>query len=114
MTDHILEKLYDILQERKNSDGKDSYVASLYEGGSAKIAEKIREEAQEFIDEALLLESTPEDETARKNIREEAADLLFHNLVMLAHHDIEPKEILEILERRFGVSGHAEKARRET
>ncbi|MDH5722908.1 MAG: phosphoribosyl-ATP diphosphatase [Alphaproteobacteria bacterium] len=112
MRDHILEKLYDVLQERKNAEGETSYVASLYEGGSIKIAEKILEEAQEFIDEALLLDNAPNDGITQRNIRAEAADLLFHMLVMLAHHDVDPKDIFEVLEQRLGTSGHTEKASR--
>ena len=112
MSEHILDQLYKILQSRKNAGGDKSYVASLYEGGSPKIAEKVLEEAQEFIDEAYGLDKNPNDEGLQKNIRSEGADLLFHVLVMLAHHDIAPSDIFEILEQRFGISGHDEKASR--
>ncbi len=111
--DNILNVLYKVLMTRKGVNGQSSYVASLYEGGSDKIAEKILEEAQEFIDEALLLDNCPNDEDVQQNMCEEAADLLFHALVMLAHHDIEPKDIFAVLERRFGISGHEEKASRK-
>ena len=114
MSDHILDALYQVLLTRKNTAGEESYVASLYEKGSPKIAEKILEEAQEFIDEALLLDQNPDDADTKKNIRSEAADLLFHLTVMLAHHNISPTEVFDVLERRFGTSGHAEKARRCT
>ncbi len=109
---HILDQLYDILQDRKNAQGEKSYVASLYEKGTPKIAEKILEEAQEFIDEATLLDQDNTSPETQKNIRAEGADLLFHTLVMLAHHDVPPAEIFKILEDRFGVSGHNEKAAR--
>ena len=109
---HILDKLYDILQQRKNANAQGSYVASLYAGGTDKIAKKILEEAQEFIDEALLLDKDGEDFKTQKNMRNEAADLLFHMIVMLSHHNIPLSDIFETLEQRFGTSGHDEKAGR--
>ncbi|MGH1374966.1 MAG: phosphoribosyl-ATP diphosphatase [Alphaproteobacteria bacterium] len=112
MQENTLDKLYKILQERKNSDGKKSYVASLYEKGSPKIAEKILEEAQEVIDEALALDENPNAPELQKNIRSEAADLLFHLMVMLSHHDVPPQDVFDILNKRFGTSGHDEKASR--
>ncbi len=110
---HILDRLYEVLQERKNATGAESYVASLYDGGSSKIAEKILEEAQEFIDEALLLDKSPNDEQVQNNIRNEAADLIFHLMVMLSHHNIDPSDVFDILEMRFGISGHDEKNNRK-
>ena len=112
MSQHILDQLYDILQQRKNAEGDKSYVASLYEKGSPKIAEKILEEAQEFIDEAFHIHNQRDNMDVQKNIRSEAADLLFHIMVMLSHHDIPPSDIFDILEKRFGISGHDEKASR--
>ena len=114
MDDHILDRLYKILLARKNAHGEKSYVASLYEKGTNKIAEKILEEAQEFIVEARQIDSAKNNETLQKNIRSEAADLLFHMMVMLAHHDVPLTDVFDILERRFGVSGHDEKASRRT
>ena len=113
MSDHILDRLYSILQERKGSDGEQSYVASLYAKGSSKIAEKILEEAQEFIDEAYALDQNNQDKDVQQNIRTEAADLLFHMMVMMAHQDVHPEDVFEILENRFGTSGHVEKASRQ-
>lgn len=110
--DNILDVLYKVLLTRKGADGDESYVASLYEKGSPKIAEKILEEAQEIIDEALALDKDANNPELQKNIRSEAADLLFHLMIMLAHHDVPPSEVLEVLEGRFGKSGHAEKAER--
>lgn len=112
MAGQILEQLYTILQERKSASVKESYVASLYAGKSPKIAEKILEEAQEVIDEALALDKNPDNLDLQKNIRAEAADLLFHLMVMLAHHNVVPSDVLEILKNRFGISGHEEKAAR--
>ena len=112
MKNHILEKLYETLQDRKNAEGEKSYVASLYEGGSPKIAEKILEEAQEFIDEAFHVHNNRNSEEVQENLRSEGADLLFHFMVMLSHHNVPPSDIFEILEERFGTSGHDEKAAR--
>ena len=109
---HILDQIYKILQERKTADGRASYVASLYEEGSFKIAEKILEEAHEFIDEAYLLDKSPHNSQVQNNIRSEAADLLFHIMVMLAHHNVKPSDIFDILKNRFGISGHDEKSSR--
>lgn len=112
MDTHILEKLYAVLQERKNSDPDSSYVASLYSKGSAKISEKIREEAEETIVEGLRLEKSSTDVAIRKALTHESADLIFHWMVLLAHHDINPEEVFAVLEERFGISGHDEKAAR--
>lgn len=111
---HILDELYAVLQTRKNAGGEKSYVASLYEKGSIKIGEKILEEAQEIIDEALALDTAPHDAGLQKSIRAEAADLLFHLMVMLSHHDVPPADVFDILRARFGTSGHDEKAARQT
>ncbi len=109
---HILDQLYDILQQRKNAQGDKSYVASLYQKGSPKIAEKILEEAQEFIDEAFHIHNERDNKDVQKNLRNEGADLIFHILVMLSHHNVPPSDIFDILEGRFGISGHEEKASR--
>ena len=110
--DNILDALYKVLLTRKGADGSESYVASLYEKGTPKIAEKILEEAQEVIDEALALDKNADDPALQDNIRNEAADLLFHLMIMLAYHNVPPSEVFEVLEGRFGKSGHAEKASR--
>lgn len=112
MDTHILDKLYAVLQERKGSDPESSYVASLYSKGSVKISEKIREEAEETIVEGLRLEKSADDAAIRKALTHESADLIFHWMVLLAHHDINPEEVFSVLEERFGISGHEEFASR--
>lgn len=112
MSKHILEKLYAVLQERKDADPERSYVASLYARGSVKISEKIREEAEETIVEGLRLEKSVEDEAIRQALTAESADLVFHLLVLLSHHNIDPQEVFTVLKKRFGISGHEEKAKR--
>lgn len=114
MNTHILNKLYQVLQDRKKADPESSYVASLYSKGSAAISEKIREEAEETIVEGLRLEKSSDDPAIRKALVHESADLLFHLMVLLSHHDIHPDEVFAVLEERFGISGHDEKAARKS
>lgn len=112
MNDDILVKLYAVLQSRKANSAEKSYVASLYAQGVDKMAEKILEEAAETIAEARKLDKNSTDKTARTALIAESADLTFHLLVLLAHYDIPPSEILKMLEGRFGIGGHEEKASR--
>ena len=102
--DEILSTLEKILEQRKSAAADNSYVASLYNQGTDKILEKISEESAEVIKAA-------KDEGNDKIIHE-VADLWFHTLVLLRHKNISIKEIETELIRRFGVSGHAEKASR--
>jgi phosphoribosyl-ATP pyrophosphohydrolase len=101
---HIIEQLYEVILDRKKNSPEKSYVVSLLNGGIPKIAAKINEEAGEFI------EACSEDD--RSHTVYEAADLLFHFLVMLGYKDIPPSEVLDELSRRFGLSGIAEKESR--
>ena len=103
-----LNQLAEILEQRKTASPDDSYVASLYAKGLNKILEKIGEEATETIIAA-------KDAAISKDMDDliyETADLWFHSLVMLAALDQHPRTVLNELERRFGISGHAEKAAR--
>ena len=102
--DEILSTLEKILEQRKSATADNSYVASLYNLGTDKILDKISEESAELIKAA-------KDEDKDKIIHE-VADLWFHTLVLLRHKNISIKEIETELMRRFGVSGHAEKAAR--
>ncbi len=105
MSDKTLYKLAEILEERKQADADSSYVASLYEKGLDSILKKIGEEATEIVMAA-------KDGNAEQIVHE-TADLWFHTLVMLAHQGLGPALVLEELERRFGLSGLEEKARRK-
>ena len=100
----ILDKLDDILENRKSSNSKDSYIATLYKKGNNHICDKVIEEANE------LIAATNESED---QIIHESTDLLFHVLVLLASHDIKYARILEELENRFGTSGIEEKNNRK-
>lgn len=103
-SDNILRQLAETLQARKQADPEESYVASLYARGLDSILKKIGEEAAETILAAK--------DADREGIIHETADLWFHCLVMLSQANISPDEVLAELERRFGVSGHEEKAGR--
>lgn len=102
----ILRRLAQTIESRKGADPAASYVAKLLHGGRDEILKKIAEEAAE-----TLLASKDGD---KLHIVRETADLWFHCLVMLAHHDLGPGEVLNELQRREGISGIDEKASRKT
>lgn len=100
----ILRRIDEVLQARKQSEAGSSYVASLYAKGQDAILKKIGEEATETVMAA-------KDGQADKIVYE-VADLWFHCLVLLAHEGIDPQQVLNELDRRFGTSGLVEKASR--
>jgi phosphoribosyl-ATP pyrophosphohydrolase len=100
----VLTQLAAVLEARKGAAADSSYVASLYAKGLDAILKKIGEEATETV---LAAKSGD-----RAKIIHETADLWFHTLVLLAQQGLTPQDILSELERRFGVSGHDEKAAR--
>ena len=101
----ILKALGRVLEERKSAATDSSYVAGLYQKGLDSILKKIGEESTETI-----IAAKSGDNNA---IIYETADLWFHTLVMLAHLGLKPEDVLNELERRFGLSGIAEKASRK-
>lgn len=103
MANHILDRLYEILQERKSADPDISYVAKLYNDGTGKCAQKFGEEAVETVIEAMKIESG--DKLARAAFAEEAADAVFHLMVLCTKLEIEPDLIWAVLEKRFGQTG---------
>ena len=104
MNSGILDQLADVLEARKGAAPQDSYVASLYHKGLDAILKKIGEEATETVMAA-------KDGDADKIIYE-VADLWFHSMVLLAQQGLRPEQVLDELGRRFGISGHEEKASR--
>jgi len=100
----ILQRIDAVLQARKQAEAGSSYVASLYAKGQDAILKKIGEEATETVMAA-------KDGEADKIVYE-VADLWFHCLVLLAHEGIDPQQVLNELDRRFGTSGLEEKASR--
>ncbi|MGR9045931.1 MAG: phosphoribosyl-ATP diphosphatase [Gammaproteobacteria bacterium] len=101
----VLQQLAAVLEQRKQDSADKSYVASLYSKGLNSILKKIGEEATETVIAAK--------DGDKQQIIHETADLWFHCLVMLAHLDLGPDEVLQELQRRFGLSGLEEKARRK-
>ena len=102
--DEILSTLEKILEQRKSATADNSYVSSLYNQGTDKILDKISEESAEVIKAAK--------DEGKDKIIHEVADLWFHTLVLLRHKNISITEIETELIRRFGISGHTEKAAR--
>jgi phosphoribosyl-ATP pyrophosphohydrolase len=100
----ILDRLYEIIRQRKESLSPDSYVASLFVKGAEKIHAKIVEEAGELVEASEFGD--------RDHIVHETADLIFHTMVLLGQWDIQPEEIYGELARRWGVSGIKEKESR--
>jgi phosphoribosyl-ATP pyrophosphohydrolase len=100
-----LERLAATIEARKGADPDSSWTAKLLAQGPEKCAEKFGEEAVEAIIEAV--------KNDRGKLTAEAADVLYHLLVMLAARDVTLADVLAELERREGTSGLAEKASRK-
>lgn len=101
----VLNRLAELLEQRKSADPQSSYVAKLYAKGMDSILKKVGEEATETIMAA-------KDGDPQKIIYE-TADLWFHCMVMLAKAGLSPQDVLDELARREGLSGLAEKASRK-
>lgn len=99
-----LSRLEATIAARLQADPQSSYVASLNAKGLGKIAKKLGEEATETVIAALC-----EDDRA---LTGEAADLIFHLMVLLGARGVPLADVLAELDRREGVSGLAEKAAR--
>ncbi len=93
----VIDRLYDVIQSRRDDPDPKSYVSSLFQGGQDRILKKITEEAGE-----VILGSKNAD---RREIIAETTDLLFHVLIVLGYHEIPPKELYQELANRYGVSG---------
>lgn len=100
-----LDRLYKVVQERRRADPETSYIAKRLKQGTAKIAQKLGEEAVETVIAAI--------EKDRAGVINESADLLFHWLLLLVDSGIEVGEVMAELERREGISGLDEKASRK-
>lgn len=100
----IITKLEAVIRERRGADPGRSYVASLFAKGPQKMAQKLGEEATETVIAALT-----QDDAAMTG---EAADLIFHLLILLQQRGLCFADILAELERREGVPGIDEKKSR--
>ncbi|MEL7468238.1 MAG: phosphoribosyl-ATP diphosphatase [Pseudomonadota bacterium] len=99
-----IDRLSTTIEARKAADPESSHTAKMLSKGPVKCAEKFGEEAIEAI-----IEATRGDRDA---LTREAADVVYHLLVMLAAQDLTWDDVLSELERREGTSGIAEKAAR--
>lgn len=102
---NTLERLAQTIADRKGADPDTSWTAKLLSKGPEKAAEKFGEEAIEAI-----IEATKGD---KARLTSEAADVLYHLLVMLTARDVTLADVLQELENREGTSGVAEKASRK-
>lgn len=100
-----LDRLYGVIQSRKGGDPGQSHTARLFARGTAKIAQKLGEEAVETVIEAMRGDNTA--------LAAESADLLYHLLVLWADRGIDPADVWAALKAREGISGIDEKASRQ-
>ncbi len=104
-TAEVLDRLFETIQSRRGADPDTSYTAKLYHRGTAKIAQKVGEEAVEAVIEAMRGD--------KQKLAEESADLLYHLLVLWADADLDPADVYAILAGRQGISGIDEKKARK-
>ena len=88
----ILDEVYQVILQRKATMPEGSYVATLFDQGWRQIGKKVVEEAGETIIAAAGNDP--------QRLAEEAADLIFHTLVLLAHSDTDPALVWEELAQR--------------
>lgn len=104
MNDLVLSRLADTIRARGDASAESSYTRSLLDGGTERCAKKLGEEAVETV-----IAAVSQDNDA---LKAEAADLIYHLLVLLQSRGVALDDVLAVLESRMGVSGHDEKARR--
>lgn len=104
MADDILQRLADTIRARRSEAEGKSYTRQLLAAGPVKCAKKFGEEAVETV-----IAAVNQDDEA---LKAEAADLLYHLLVVLEARDVTLGDVLSVLEARMGTSGLAEKASR--
>lgn len=102
--EHILDRLAQVIAQRRGGDPGKSYVARLFHKGPDAVLKKIGEEATEVV--MACKDGQPD------RIVSEVADLWFHTLLALAQHGLGPREVLAELARREGLSGLDEYASR--
>ncbi len=104
MSQQSLDKVFEIILDRKKEMSDNSYTVQLLKKGDNKILKKIGEESTE-----LVMAAVKDD---KKEISYECADLIYHMMVLLAHKNIPLTDIYKELESRMGISGLEEKAQR--
>lgn len=100
----ILDRLYRVIESRRNADPSVSNTARLFAKGTDKIAQKLGEEAVETVIEGVR--------GKKKELAAESADLLYHLLVLWCDRGLKPGDVWDALARREGVSGVLEKRSR--
>ena len=103
--EHVLDRLYFVIDSRKGADPDTSYTARLFSRGPQQIAKKLGEEAVEALIEGIRGD--------RPKLVAESADMLYHLLTLWAVNNVRPKAVWDELARREGLSGIAEKAARK-
>jgi len=101
---HVLDRLYLVIEGRKGADPDTSYTARLFSRGRQQIAKKLGEEAVEVLIEGVR--------GHRPKLVLESVDLLYHLLTLWAATNVKPKTVWTELARREGMLGNAEKASR--
>jgi phosphoribosyl-ATP pyrophosphohydrolase len=104
MSENILARLAATIQARRSQAESSSYTRQLLDAGPQRCAKKLGEEAVETVIAALGGDP--------QALADEAADLLYHLLVVLESRQVALLDVLAVLEARFGVSGLEEKAAR--
>lgn len=101
MEKRIIEKLYEVIMERKKTPREDSYTCRLFKKGKDEILKKVGEEAVE-----VILASKGQ---GKEQLVYELSDLIYHMLVLMAEEGVTVEDVYEELEGRFGISGLKEK-----
>lgn len=105
MTDDVLQRLVALIKSRREDSADKSYTRQLLDAGVERCAKKLGEEAVETV-----IAGVGQSEAA---LTAEAADLLYHLLVLLECRNVALADVLDVLEGRMGTSGLAEKAARK-
>ena len=100
----VLDRLYEVIESRRDADPKTSNTARMFQRGTEKIAQKLGEEAIEAVIEGVR--------GKRKKLIAESADMLYFLLILWADRGIEPGDVWAELQSRTGMSGIAEKSAR--
>lgn len=103
--DHVLDRVVATIDQRHRDRPAGSYVVRLLDGGPAAAGAKVLEEARELVEAAT-------DELGAVAVAHEAADLVFHTLVLLRASGVDASAVWSELARREGTGGLAEKAAR--
>ena len=101
----VLDRIFAVIESRRDGNPDTSHTARLFHKGTRKIAQKVGEEAVEVVIEAIR--------RRRDRLIEESADLMYHLMVMWADAKLTPADVWAELSRREGISGIAREAARD-